>query len=83
MVVVLIVGGRRRWWVWRGCSPLILARLRFSEVVLERILRGRGHVPRYVPLIGFSCLSKSTNVNVDGEALFLFDCTVERTIVGA
>ena len=35
-----------------------LAGLRFSEVVLEKILWRRRHVSRYVPLIGLSCLSE-------------------------
>ena len=31
MVVELTVGGLRWWWVWRGCNPLVLAGLRFSQ----------------------------------------------------
>ena len=42
VIVVSIVGGRCWWWVWRERSPLVLAGLRFSEVVLEKFSVGGG-----------------------------------------
>ena len=62
-------------------QPIGFGQLRFSEILLERVFLQRGHISRYGPLIGLSCLSESNNVNVDGEALFLFDCPVERVFV--